>query len=99
MTTVHERRGALEAIDRILNRGGDAGAVVSDVTSVLARLFPYVRVEPVGVEAAPAAADETTRYAVTFGGATVASLAVVGAEDAEERQLLERVAVLIGPYC
>ena len=40
MTREQERRGALEAIERILNRGGEANRVVRDVLAVVRRLEP-----------------------------------------------------------
>jgi len=40
VTREQERRGALEAIERILNRGGEANRVVRDVLTVVRQLEP-----------------------------------------------------------
>ena len=100
MTTVHERRGALERIDRILNRGGDSESVRAAVVEVLARLFPYAAVELAGGRTTANAAAPTgaKRWPVRHEGVTVAELVVV-ADDRDDLELLERVALLVSPYC
>ena len=104
MTTLHERRGALEAIDRILNRSGDSDGVLSDVVGVLARLFPHVRVDLLAggaVIRGPAAGTgggDASRWVVSYERRPVAEL-VVEAAGPDDRELLERTALLIGPYC
>ena len=104
MTTLPARRGALEAIDRILNRGGESDAVLRDVVAVLARLFPYARVDLLAdgaVIAGPTAGTaggDASRWVVTYERRPVAEL-VVEAAGLDDRELLERAALLIGPYC
>ena len=99
----HDHSGALEAIDRILNRGGDADVVLADVLGVLGRLYGYAAVEfvegdgralgpHVGVSDQPAAA-----FAVGYRGQEIGALLVTGAEEGD-RAFLERVATLISPY-
>jgi hypothetical protein len=99
--------GALEAIDRILNRGGDADDVLRAVVSVLHERTSSVWAGVAFFEGdelvlGPSAGtpDEARRLhlPVIFEGAQVALLQVDGAgEDAIE--FLERVAVLISAYC
>ena len=40
MTALQDQRGALEAIERIVNRGGDPEAVLEQSVGVLRRLYP-----------------------------------------------------------
>jgi hypothetical protein len=100
--------GALEAIDRILNRGGDADDVLRDVVRVLhERLGRHAQVlfaEGDALVAGPEAgtAETTTPYTslpVVFQGARVAELTVGLEPDAAGRAFLARVATLISPYC
>jgi ABC-type uncharacterized transport system substrate-binding protein len=81
----HEQTGALEAIDRILNRGGDADDVLRAVLAVLGRLYGYVAVEfvegdrtVVGPEVGVRPA-ETTAFPVSYEGRRVGAL-LVGAD-------------------
>ena len=101
-----ERRGALEALDRILNRGGDADDVLRDVLAVLARSFAYAGirfveegrlVEGPSVGSRPGEVEEVP---VVYEGIEVARLgAGPGPVPAEDRTFLERVALLVSPYC
>jgi putative methionine-R-sulfoxide reductase with GAF domain len=101
--------GALEAVDRILNRGGDADEVLRQVVSVL-----YERLDGcswVGISFVEAdelvlgpqqgeRTGEETSVPVSYEGRVVAELGVVAqALDAQDRAFLERVALLISPYC
>jgi hypothetical protein len=97
--------GALEAVDRVLDRGGDADDVLRAVVSVLVELgaceWAGIRfVEDGELVLGPAAGDERpdarTFVAVVFDGARVAELVADGCRDLG---LLERVASLIAPYC
>jgi hypothetical protein len=100
-------RGPLEAIDRILNRGGDADDVLRAVVGVLRERagFAWAGVTFVERDALvlgpnTGVPDETKRLhlPVIYEGAQVAVLQVDGApEDAIE--FLERVALLISPHC
>jgi hypothetical protein len=104
VTSEHARRGGLEAIERILNRGGDADEVLRQVVSVLSRLYPFVGisfVESGALVRGPShgtAPDASTTWPISFGGAEVAQLEVAGSAE-DDRAFLERVAVLISPYC
>lgn len=108
-------RGALEALDRILNRGGDADDVLRAVVDLL-----WERVEGiswVGVslvegdelvlgpsrgERAPRA-GAALAVPVSYGGSAVARVELEReagrALDDADRAFLERVALLISPFC
>ena len=96
--------GALEALDRILNRGGDADDVLRAVVDVLherlrcrvAILFLEGGELVLGPERGERDATRTRRVPIVFAGERVAELAVDGEADAA---FLERVALLISPYC
>ena len=100
--------GALEAIDRILNRGGDADEVLRQVIAVLHGLDDYSWVGISFVEEGelvlgPAQGERTaepTAIPISYENNVVAELGVVAGEvDSEGRTFLERVALLISPYC
>jgi hypothetical protein len=102
----NELRGALEAVDRILNRGGDPDDVLRDVLAVLHGLYPYAAIAFVEEGAlAPGPARGTPQVPlqeleVAFRDVKVAELQVAPpAADAEEQAFLERVALLISPHC
>jgi hypothetical protein len=95
--------GVLEAVDRILNRGGDADDVLRQVVAAIHRLYPYVAIAfvesgelVVGPEAGDAKPD-IEAFPISFQGAPVAELRVAGAPL--DRVLLERVATIVSPYC
>lgn len=102
-TTENDRRGALEAIDRILNRGGDADDVLRSVVDVLARLYCDVAIDFVEEErlvrgpASGAPTESVPRYPIVFRSTRVAELVAPAAPD--DAAFLERVATLISPYC
>jgi hypothetical protein len=100
--------GALEAIDRILNRGGDADDVLRSVVGVLrARAgFAWAGIafqESGELRLGPEAGErpqEHGSYPVAFRGERIAELQVApAAEEDEQRTFLERVALLISAYC
>jgi putative methionine-R-sulfoxide reductase with GAF domain len=101
--------GALEAVDRILNRGGDADEVLRQVVSVLhQRLDGCTWVGISFLEAGklvlgPQEGERTvedTTVPISYDGRVVAELGVVvGTLDPQDRELLERVALVISPYC
>jgi len=99
--------GALEAVDRILNRGGDADDVLRQVVSVLHEKAGYAWagiffLEDGELSLGPEAGtpDDARRMSVpvTWQGDRVAELAVDDAPE-EDRMLLERVAVLVSGHC
>ena len=107
-------RGALEAVDRVLNREPEADEVLRQVVAVLRdRLDPY---DWVGLsfleEGAPvlgpwhgahAEGAPTHDEDVVYDGTKVAMLTVAAAEGYdftdEDRAFLQRVALLISPHC
>lgn len=95
--------GALEAIDRILNRGGEPDDVLRAVVEVVHGLYPYAAIAfvelgelAVGPEAGEPSA-ETDAFPISFRGSQVAELRVGGAQA--DRAFLERVATIVSPYC
>jgi putative methionine-R-sulfoxide reductase with GAF domain len=106
---VSSHSGALEAIDRILNRGGDADDVLRQVVAVLHERLEGCRwvgiafVEGGELLLGPQLGDRDgnkTSVPISYDGTVVAELSVVadGLDD-EDRALLERVALLISPHC
>jgi hypothetical protein len=101
-------RGALEAIERVLNRGGDADDVLREVVSILRERAGYAWAAVAFVEAGELqlGPEEGERVEgaravpVSFRDDRVAELSVAPAsDDDEERAFLERVATIVSPYC
>ena len=102
-------RGALDAIDRLLNRGGDADEVLRAVVSVLHERLPHLRgvwlefcergERVAGPAAGASGAMPAETFPVRFGGTEVAVVAVAAAPPPNDYEVLERVATLISPYC
>jgi hypothetical protein len=99
--------GALEAIDRILDRGGDADDVLRDVVATLHDRAGYAWagiffVEDGALTLGPQAGvpneGNRTRTPVTWQGDRIAELAVDDAPE-EDRKFLERVALLVSGHC
>jgi hypothetical protein len=101
---VSDHSGALEALDRILNRGGDADDVLRQVVGVLANRYEHVTIRFVEGDAlvdgpsAGAPAAETATWQIDFRGTTVGELAAGPASDLDG-EFLRRVATLISPFC
>jgi putative methionine-R-sulfoxide reductase with GAF domain len=100
--------GMLEAIDRILNRGGDADEVLRQVLGVLHDIGDYSWVgisflEEGELVLGPAQGErngEPTTIPISYEDNVVAELGVMADEvDVDERAFLERVGQLIAPYC
>jgi hypothetical protein len=97
--------GAVEAIDRILNRGGNDGTVLAEVVTVLhERLYPWAGILFRGEhdwELGPSSGGErpadTVLTPIRWEGEEVARLAVAGA--APDPALLELVATRISSHC
>ena len=85
--------GVLEAVERILNRGGEPEQVVREVVGALReRGFPAA-VRNLGGRAVGDAPESAAEVAVESAGVVVGSLRLAG-DDA----LAARVATLISPY-
>jgi hypothetical protein len=101
-------RGALDAVERILNRGGDADDVLRGVVATLHERVPHFAwvgiafMEEGQLQLGPEAgggAGEELRALVTFEGAPVAELLVRRTLSADDEPFLERIATLVSPYC
>jgi hypothetical protein len=97
----------LEAVDRILEHGGDADDILRDVVAALheqagfawAGIFFLEDGELVlGPQAGAPNEPQRTSVPVTWEGVRVAELAIDDAPE-EDRMFLERVAVLVSGYC
>jgi hypothetical protein len=94
----------LDAVERAVASGAEADDVLRTVVAILhEHLDRFVRisfVEGERLEPGPAAGEPTavSAYAVSWGGRPVAQLEVGGEAGAGERELLERVAVLVSPH-
>jgi hypothetical protein len=103
LTSEAARRGALEALDRILNRGGDADDVLREAVAVLGRLYPFAAISFVeGGELAPGPSygepSEAARtWPIAFQGRKVGELAAAAGE--EDAAFLARVATLVSAHC
>jgi hypothetical protein len=101
---VSDHSAELEALDRILNRGGDADDVLRQVVRVLANRFEHVTIRFVEGDAlvdgpsAGARAAEAATWPIDFRGTTVGELAVGPASDVDG-EFLQRVTTLISPFC
>ena len=101
-------RGALAAVERILNRGGDADDVLRGVVGAIHERVPHFVWVGIafmedgrlvlGPEAGRGDGDEL-RALVTFEGAPVAELVVRRSAAGDDEPFLERVATLVSPYC
>jgi hypothetical protein len=98
---------ALEAVDRILNRGGDADDILREVVAALHEQAGYgwagiLFVEEGELVLGPHAGqpDEARRTSVpvVWQGERVAELAVDDAPE-EDGMFLERVALLVSGHC
>jgi hypothetical protein len=99
--------GALEAVDRIVNRGGDADDILREVVAALHEQAGYrwagiLFVEEGELVLGPHTGqpDEPRRTSVpvVWQGERVAELAVDDAPE-EDRMFLERVALLVSGHC
>jgi hypothetical protein len=99
---------ALDAVERIVDRGGEADDILRAVVAVVQERIPHFarvgiafmeegRLE-LGPEAGSGDGDEL-RARVTFEGAPVAELVVHRTETRDDQAFLERVTTLISPYC
>ncbi len=99
--------GTLEAIDGILNRGGDADDILRQVVATLHERAGYAWAAfffledgelTLGPEAGTPDPTYRTSVPVTWQGDRIAELAVDDAPE-EDRMFLERVAFLVSGHC
>jgi hypothetical protein len=99
-----ERRGALEALERILNKGGDADDVLREVVAVLHKLYDRVAIrfvegeELVDGPAAGIPAGTASTWPIHFRGTKVAELEVAPASE-DDDEFMRRVTTIVSPYC
>ncbi len=106
MTREQDRRRTLEALDRILNRGGDADDVLRDVVRTLGALYDSVAiafVEDGELAVGPTHGERPEEgalatFPIVFDGSPVGELQVAPA-PADDHRFLERVALIVSPYC
>ncbi len=102
-------RGALEAVDRILERSGDADSVLRDVVAVLRDHAGFAWagiafVEGERLQLGPSAGTYTGNaesVTVTYDGRRIAELQVepAVADDRDRQAFLEQVALLVSAHC
>jgi hypothetical protein len=96
----------LDAIEQIVQRGGDADQILRDVVDALhtGAGYPWVGiffVENATLALGPSAGTqggERTAVPVNWQGERIADLAIDDAPE-EDRKFLERVAVLVADHC
>lgn len=100
--------GALEAVDRLVNRGGEADEVLRGVVQALHERVGYrfvgiAFVEGDSLELGPRVGQpsgEPAAFPITFEGNPVGELRIEPSPgDSGERALLQHVATLVSPYC
>jgi hypothetical protein len=93
LTSAFDSRGALEAVDRILNRGGDPNAVLRSVLDALhARGVAFARIRLVeGRVFAVGSEEPAMRADVAYAGERFGTLEVAVRDDA----FVERLATVI----
>jgi hypothetical protein len=100
MTSTPDKRGALEAIERILNRGGEADEVLRAVLAVLhERGISYARIrfaESGELVAGPAVGEpaDATSVPVVYEGKRIGELELA----TDDTIFADRVATLISAY-
>jgi hypothetical protein len=100
------RTGAIEAVERILNREGEADAILRATVAVLAERFGcFVGVrfveddsEVLGPAAGPPG-PIATEIPVQYRGTTVAEIVTDAALDRRDRDAFSRIATIVSPYC
>ena len=105
-TGAARRAGAVEAVDRIVNREGEADEILRAVVAALAKRFETfcgIRfVEEGELVLGPSAGsyrELRTLVPVRYDGAIVAEIALGAALDDADREALDRIGLLISPYC
>ena len=97
------RRGALEALERILNRGGEPDEVLEEVVAVLRTLYDRVAIhvardgELVEVSAAGNPAGTASKWPVYLQDEKIGEIEVAPASE-EDDAFMRRVATIVSPY-
>jgi hypothetical protein len=100
MTSRSDLSGAIEAVERILNRGGDADDVLRAVVAALHERFAYVAVRFVAEDqlidgVAVGREADGLAVPVEFDGEHVAELEL----STDDAAFARRIATIISPYC
>lgn len=98
-----EKRRALEALERILNRGGSSDDVLEEIVTVLHGVYPRVAIRVVrdgGLADGPSAGTPSgtaSTWPVRRGDETLGEIEVAPASDEDDR-FMRRVATISSPY-
>jgi acyl-CoA thioester hydrolase len=100
------RVGAVDAVERIVNREAEADEILRQSVATIAKRFDTfcgIRfVEDGGMVDGPSAgrfAEPKAIVAITYDGSSVAEIALGSEVAAEDRDALDRIAALLSPYC
>jgi putative methionine-R-sulfoxide reductase with GAF domain len=106
VSAVQAYRGALEALDRVLNRGGDADDVLRAAVEIVGGRFMWAGILfhedgalVLGPSTGTPGESQRVTVPIAYEGDPVGALAVDGEVDEDGRAFLERVAVLVSAYC
>jgi hypothetical protein len=104
VTAEGDRRDALEALDRLVDRGGDADDVLRDALAILARLYPWAAIRFVedgelvpGPSVGSVDAESGHTAQILFRGMKVGEL--TAAAEVDHAAFLAGFADRISPYC
>jgi hypothetical protein len=104
VTGESDRRGALEELDQLVKRGGDADDVLREALAILARLYAWAAIRFVedgelvpGPSIGSVEAESGHTAQILFQGMKVAELEVAAGE--EDAAFLDGVAELVAPSC
>jgi acyl-CoA thioester hydrolase len=100
------RSGAVDAVERIVNREAEADEILRQSVATIAKRFDTfcgIRfVEDGAMIDGPSAgrfAEPKAIVAITYDGSSVAEIALGTEVAAEDRDALDRIAALLSPYC
>ena len=103
---VSRRGGAVDAVERIVNREGEADEILRQAVATIAKRFDTfcgIRfVEDGGMIDGPSAgpfSEPRAVVAITYDDSSVAEIALGSAIAEEDRDALDRIAELLSPYC
>lgn len=98
-----ERRGALEALERVLNRGGPPDVVLEEVVSVLSRLYDRVAIrllrdgELVPGPSIGNPSGTASTWTVDLQKEKVGEIEIAPADE-EDDAFMRRVTTIVSPY-
>jgi hypothetical protein len=103
-------RGAVAAVERLINRGGEADDVLRSIVAAVHERLPHLEAvwieftegdqRVVGPSAGSATQQVAKRFSVLFQGTEVAVLAApLAAVRSDDDSTLARIATIVAPYC